>query len=287
MRREPKAAHVGLHVINATMSVLLGISCGARIAQQGVLVNHLDLSRSSAGESPADIAQEGYIGRTAARFKWADVIGDDAPELLWQLERGAGIEVRDAGGRTLAILETPHYLTDFGAVLASRPDKSDVVLYTYPATPERGGRFTIIAMSDRHIVATWDVYPATEWFAVGQWHGREALFYLQRDVLTVRAADGRLLAEVTLPGAETFSRVVQVRTTSDGHLAVLISGDGYTPYHMMALLNTEDRLAYQEIARENAYRLEVDEQAHVLEVWTKSRRWRYAAIPEDVNAPRR
>ena len=115
------------------------------------------------------------------RFEYADVVGDPEPEVLKQVRGGKALQVSDRGGRILTTLAPGYYVTDFGAIHASRPDKNDVVLYLYPTTPERAGTFSIVALPDEKTIATWDVHPATAWFAVGPWKGREALQEMERE----------------------------------------------------------------------------------------------------------
>ena len=268
--------------IVATAVTMLS-SCAQSIARQGVVLNQLGVTKEHVGPSNAGVATEGYVSRkSAARFKHADVTDGPEVETLKQLEGLRGVEVFDSSGRLLTTLETKHYLTDFGAIHASRADKLDVVLYVYPSTPDRGGTFSVVSLPSRTTVATWDIHPATDRFAVGRWKDQEALFYLQEDALVVRSPFGEELERLDVPGGRAFFRVVQVMTIAGGQTVVLASGDGYTRYHMVSVFDAQGQLTFHEIDKENAYRLESPETDASSDSWTvstRSSRWRYRVAP--------
>ncbi len=266
-------------LLSAVLGSAIATACDQHVAQRGVLIDHLGVIKERIGPSPPGLAaSEGYVSdKSAARSKHADVIGGAEPELLKQLEGNQGLEVLDSAGQRVTTLKTAGYLTDFGAVHASRPDKFDVVLYVYPSTPERGGTFSIVSLPSEQTVATWYIHPPTDRFAVGPWKGQEALFYLQGETLVVRSPLGPVLAQPEVPGGHVLGRVIEVLALAD-HTVVLSSGDGYTQYHMVSVFDRQGQLRFQEIERENAFRLEAPEAAtdeQSWAVWTFSHRWRY------------
>lgn len=267
-------------------ALTMAASCAQSIARQGVLLNQLGVSKANIGSSPEGLTTESYVSATRAeRVKYADLAGGPELETLRQLEAGRGLEVLDSSGRLLATVKAAHYLTDFGVIHASQSHKPDLVFYGYPSTPDRSGTFSILAFPSQTMVATWDINPATDWFAVGVWKNEEALFYLQGDMLVVRSPFGREVRRLDVPGGRAFARVVQVMTLSDGHTVVLASGDGYTRYHMVSVFDDEGQLKFHEIGKKNAYRLEAPGPTDTSSVWrssdgswtvwTQSDRWRY------------
>lgn len=273
------------------MVAVVSSACGARPQHLGILTNHAALIKQSLGPSPPNIQRSALAsaqpdadiikkslgtGRLGyARVKFADVVGDDVPEILiGGSGKGCAVAIlSQAGGRLFSVC-SDRYMTDFGAVHASRSDKADVVLCTYP-NKQRGSTFEIRTAPDQRTVATWDELPPACHFAVGPWQGRESIFYLQGDAMTVRSPRGELLARIDVPGASVF-RDIYVAPLPDGALAVVGSGNGYTSYHMVCLLDREHRLVFQDVDEERAYRLIPNDDGSSFDVWTNTRRWRYS-----------
>jgi hypothetical protein len=265
-------------------------ACGAHIAQMGILVNHIGMSRELLGPAPPGVyegqfADPDHLRRSGyARLKRADVLGDEAVELLVELRAGAGhahggVEIRDESGRTLIRVLTKHYLTDFGAVRSSRTDKMDLVLCEYPTAmrPHRQSTFSILTLPDQQLVATWDEVPPACTFAAGVWNGHEALFYFQGDALTIRSRDGQLLRRIYVRNGNAF-RDIHVGTTAGGYTAVLGSGDGYTPFHTVCLFDSNGQLVFQDIEKGHAVKLETDEEQSSWQIWDRVNRWGYKEL---------
>ncbi len=265
---------------------LFASACGAHIAQLGILTNQVGMSREILGPSPPGLFAEGLADPANARrsgyarLKRADVMGDEALEILVELKPRTighgGVEIRDQSGHPLARVMTRHYLSDFGAVHASRTDKMDLVLCEYPTAmhPNRQSTFSILTLPDQRLLATWDEVPPACRFAAGPWNGKEALFYFQGDGLTVRSPDGQLQTRIGVPNGNAF-RDIYVGAIDGRYTAVLGSGNGYTPYHTVCLFDSSGQLVFQEIEKGHAFKLETNEGKTTLEIWDGSNRWRY------------
>jgi hypothetical protein len=257
----------------AILVLLSHCACGDRPSRVGVLVNEIGIAKTRRGEAPADVTTRQFASSSSLlRARPADVVADDMPELLVELEDRHGIEIRDRSGARLARLTTTEYLTDFGAISASRPDKQDVILFTYP-NAAHGGTFTVLT-AGQHEVAKWDEYPPPGGFAVGTWARQPAVFYVQDDHLTARSAMGRPLAWLNAPEGRLFNARQSARIADD-RTVILASGNGYTPYHMVCVYNATGKLVFQDIANEQAFELQARETASAFTVITRSSEWRY------------
>lgn len=256
------------------------VACGQRPAVTGITTNRSGLVKTRLGPSPADLAARVIDGRSDQR---GQLVGDPAPERLVRLPGSDTIEVRNAADVRIAAVTTPFHITDFGTVAA--PDgvadgSAQLVVHTYP-NASQGATYTVFAgnVFDGHLreVTRWDELPATSRFATASWRGSPAVFYLQGDVLVVRAADGRQLARLPAPDAGMFSEV-HVLTASDARVpgretvVVVASGNGYTPYHMVAVYDA-GQLVFHEVGDEHAF--EVSSSAGGFVVSTRSARWEY------------
>jgi hypothetical protein len=255
-----------------TGALLAMIGCGSSPSRVGITVNQISVSKVRLGNSPADLAMR----QVALSSPWArvqaDVLGDAAPEVLSPLPGGRGLEIRNQAGTRLGMVETAEYLTDFSTVPSWTSDKQNFVLYTYPNT-ERGGTFRVLA-PDQQELATWTVMPAPGRFTVAAWKGTTALFYTHGDSIEVRAPTGEGL--MRLPAAEGhLFQSIRVATLSEDRLVVLLSGDGYTPYHMVCVYDLAGQLLFQEIADEHAFELEAEPNASSFVVFARSSRWEY------------
>src|SRR5437016_5645885 len=230
----------GLKQCCVTAMVLVATGCGHTPSRLGVLVDMIGVTQSGLGPSPQDVASREFLQGSLLRAKPADVAGDATPELLVEIGDGKGIEIRDQAGRVLSEIRTPQYLTDFGAIAAPDSPKSLLVLYTYP-NAQRGGTFTVMT-EGKVETATWDEYPPTGRFGVGEWRGHPALFYLQDDSLIIRSPTGALLQRLPAPQGHLF-RELYVRAVANGRTAVVATGNGYTPYHMVSIYDS-DRLLF-------------------------------------------
>jgi hypothetical protein len=256
----------GLSILTATAQ------CGNTPPHLGIALDELRIRKSLVGPAPTDIATNEFAPGSTRRIKRADVAGDQDPEELIEMVGAAGVDIRSRAGQLLAQVPTKEYLTDFGAVRLPGRQKESLVLYTYP-NPEKGGTF--IVFDERfNPLASWTESPPPGRFAVGQWNDRPALFYLQGDSVTVRSATGEKLASLSAPEGQLF-RGIHVHSLAGGRLAVVASGNGYTPYHMTCIYEGE-RLRFREVAAEHAFALEPGDAPSNFIVSTRTSRWKYA-----------
>ena len=206
------------------------------------------------------------------RFTRADVTGDSAEEILVEIDRGRGVEIRSQDQRIIDRVLTTEHLTDLGAIAQKDSAKENLVLYTYP-NATRGGTFTVMSV-DRTEIGRWEVHPPPSRFDVGTWQGEPAVFYFQGAALVIRSSVGEVMARLQAPLAEKFSRIF-VASGYGGRTIVLASGSGYTPYHMVCIYDADGSLAFQLIESEHAFRLEADESRPEFFVYARSDKWRF------------
>jgi hypothetical protein len=171
---------------------------------------------------------------------------------------------------------TADYLTDFGTVPSPIPGKHNIVLYVYPNS-EGGGTFRMLD-SDLEERASWSVSPAPGRFTIAAWRGTTALFYTVGDSVEVRTPTGESLARLSASDASNFQGI-RVAALPEDRLVILLSGDGYTPYHSVCLYDAAGELLFQETGSEHAFDLEVEPNTSRFVVSTRSSRWQYAVGP--------
>lgn len=255
-----------------TIVVVASTGCGHSPSRLGVLRDEVGISRSRVGASPRDVFERDYLPGTTTRVKTADVVGDGAPELLVEGTRGEGIEVRNQSGVLIKAVRTPDYLTDFGAVAAATGTGSVLVLYAYP-NAAKTGTFTVF---DRSLAATarWEEGPPPGRFASGEWARQPALFFLQKDTIVIRSASGTKLQDLPAPDGRMF-RDIFVQPLGNGRTAIVVSGSGYTPYHMVCVYDGA-RLVFADVEMDHAYGVERDGGGPGFVVTTRENRWRYS-----------
>ncbi len=291
-------------LISVTAS--LTVSCGAHLTNLGILTNPAGIGKIAVEAAPPNIhlrrwdvsvqpnaaALEKIVGGKInyTGFVYADVAGDGEDEVLiggaaklctdpaspgpWP----STIVVASYSGerRFLLCTQGRGQVYDFGAIHASRPDKFDLVVCRYPVE-HLSSRFQILTVPDLNVVATWDEpKPAPCEFTVGRWEGREAILYWQHgDVLTVRSPRGELLARIPIPDANAFT-YIDMALLADDAMALVGSGNGYTYFHMVCVLDREHRLVFQDIEKEGAHKIEAAKNGRAFDVWTNTTRWRYS-----------
>jgi hypothetical protein len=90
----------------------------------------------------------------------------------------------------------------------------------------------------------------------------------------VRRTDGELVKRVEVHDGAAFGSLF-MNTLSNGYIAVVGSGDGYTPYHTVLILDRDGQIAFQEIDDDHARGLTVGGNGTEIEVMTSRRKWRY------------
>jgi len=251
--------------------LFLGAGCGGSPPSPGVTMNHAGLMKTPLEATPGELGR--VRSRALVREKQADVMGDDQLETLAAQPGGVGIEIRSKeGGRTVRIA-APAYLTDFGAARSSRPLKQDVVMYVYPSD-DNVGTFLLVNPENGEELARWNEDPPPSRFVVGTWQEAPAVFYTQRDRIVIRKPAGILLKRLLSPGAERF-RDLYVEHQQQGGLVIVGSGNGYTPYHLVAVYDSANEPVFQEIGIEHAFALDIEEGRRSFVVTTRTGRWRY------------
>ena len=248
------------------------VACGQRpdvtaaeAAKAAMTTNRLDLVKTRLGPSPPDLAARVVDGRNDRREQ---LVGDATPERLLRLSFSDTIEVRNANDVRVGAVTMPFHITDFGTTPA--PDgESQLVVSMYPNTG-KGSTYAVFDSGLRE-VSRWEEFPVTSRFATASWRGGPAVFYLQADALVARATDGRVLARLSVPGGEIFSEV-HVIDAGDARLVLVASGDGYTPFHLVAVYEG-GQLVFHEIGDEHAFDLSRTMSGFV--VSTRSAQWEY------------
>jgi hypothetical protein len=266
-----------LIVTNLLIVVTVSPGCGERVERLGVLVEEIGMTKSSLGPSPADVPALHYAPGSGPvsnfrRMKKADLTGDGQLESIIGRENLSGVDVFGPTGSEIIRLDTAR-LIDFGAVQASRTDRSDLVIYTYPFNGKTG-TFTILQIPEQRQVATWDETPGPPAFATEQWRGADALWYFRGGRLVIRDVKGQLLLDLPVPEAVDF-RWIYTTEVGDGYVAVLTSGNGYTPYHMVCVFSEDGALRYQEVAEEHAFDIRRGNRDGQFDVFSRSVQWRY------------
>jgi hypothetical protein len=255
----------------STGVILAAAACGHTPSRLGVRLDDVGVVRSRLGSSRADLPFRDHVSGTAKGFKLADVLGDDRPERLIPLPKGAGLEIRDESNRLLKTVKTPDYLTDMGVVPAPGTKEPLLVLYTYP-NKQKGGTFTVLSAASER-VASWEELPPPGSFAAGEWRGQPALFYLQGDTIVIRSPAGRRLQELEAPEGSSF-RDVFLQTLTNDRMVVVASGSGYTPYHMVCVYSGA-RLVFQDVETEHAFDVETVPDGSGFVVTARGSRWKY------------
>jgi hypothetical protein len=245
-------------------------------------VDQIGLDKVRPGNSAVDLPTRQLASSSPlARSTRADVLGDPRPEILVALPGGRGVEIRDEANAPLRVVQAMDYLTDFGTVFSSSVGKQQIVLYEYPNS-EGSGTFRVLDSGLQELVS-WSVTPAPGRFTTADWKGTTALFYATGDGIDVRASTGEALARLSASEAGTFQSI-RVATLPEDRLVVLLSGNGYTPYHTVCLYDAAGQLLFQEIGDEHAFSLEVVPNASRFVVSTRSTRWQYT-VPAASSAP--
>lgn len=256
------------------VSVLL-TACGQAATPLGILVNRAAVVREFVGPSTIDPASFGLVSRgSLRRVHRANLIGDDAVDTVTELERGRGVEVTDGSTGAVTRVETPDYLTDFASVREVHRENESLVLLAYP-NATRGGTLSVIRLPDIRPASRWDELPApSSWVGVADWSGEPTIFYLRGDQVVLRSPDGRTRGALVLPGGHVFSRLHPAALAA-GRTVLLASGNGYTPYHAIAVFDADGTLLFHEQEKEHAFRVRVGADGRSFEVDTRSSLWRY------------
>ena len=268
------------YLLGPCLIVTVGCVLGseAPVPKKGVLVETISVKKELIGPAshPVPSLLKAFTG--SMRVERADLLGDAALEQIVEVERpaGKGLEIRSDKDQVLDVIDTHAFLTDFAAIPSSRPGKSDLVLYLYPTRmrPQRQGTFVVMAMPDKREIASWDESPPPGRFGVGLWHNVPAVAYFQGNDLVVRKTDGGLLKRIDVYDGAAFGRLF-MDTLGNGYVAVIGSGDGYTPYHTVLILDNNGEIVFQEINDEHARGLSVAENRTEMEVFTSRKKWRY------------
>jgi hypothetical protein len=283
-RRHPVAAVPSPNAEDRTMRTVLltmcavCVACGqrpeitaARAAMEaGVITDRLDLVKTHLGPSPPDLVARVVDGRSN---RLEQLVGDGAPERLVRLAFSDTIEVRNVSGMRVGSVTMPFHITDFGTTSAA-DGVSQLVVSMYP-NARKSSTYAVFDSSLRE-VTRWEEFPVTSRFATASWRrpGQPvvpAVFYLQGDRLVTRTTDGRLLARLPPPGGEIFSEV-HVIDADAARLVLVASGNGYTPFHLVAVYE-EGQLVFHEIGDGHAF--ELSPAANGFVVSTRSARWEY------------
>jgi hypothetical protein len=261
------------------LAACVAAGCGRAPTFLGVLVNELSLTKTwvEPGEQTSTGRTPAHDKRAGGTTIQADVLGDAALETLVATARGEGIEVLDQRGQRASFVSAPGYLTDFSVLPAANLDKQDLVLYMYP-NDAGGGTFTVLTPHGQ-ATASWTESPAPGGFAVGRWDRRDAIVYLRSGHLVMRSREGRELLEIPVPESDAYD--VRHTIAVGAHTIVVASGDGYTPFHMVLVLEPGGRLVFAEVERDQASHLE-SIGAGAFTVRTRSGGWRYSLPPSRV-----
>jgi len=208
-----------------------------------------------------------------ARFAVADVMADEAKEILVQAGRGKGLLIYSSAGELLEQVESTGYLTAFGTADVEGGPKEEIIFYVYP-NESGGGTFQIV-QARGEVIREWDSAAVGD-FEVVPWAGEAPkLLMIRKDAFVLDSTDGELVAEFPAPHASYFRSVTSSRLSGSGPV-FLASGSGYRPHHMLCMFDDDGELLYQEVGSGRAYSLFVPEPAESeLFVAIENKVWRY------------
>jgi hypothetical protein len=242
----------------------------------GVLVNELGVSKTPIGPASRDVASTGFLAPDSLlRVRSGDVVGDQTVDTIVETDTHRSVEVRDGNDATVTTIPAAAYVSDFIPLIDPSAPKQSVLLYLYP--DEQGGAtFSVVKVTGLQPVATWrEDTGGGGHVATGSWGGGAAVFYLQNGAIVVRGIGGDLLTRITVSGLQEFS-YVYASTLAEGRTVFVVSGNGYTQYHMVVIVDRDGRVQYQARDSEQAFRLAVGAEASQFDVETRSTVWRYA-----------
>jgi hypothetical protein len=265
-------------VPNSSMRRIVLAVCGLAVAgcghsvNPGVAVNTIGVSKRLVGRAAADAPFRGYAPDSTRKRRVGDVAGDAAPDEIVEDARHQTLTITSARGAQTTFT-TGDYISDFAVVRKEGEAKRRLVVHTYPNV-QKGSTFTAFAPADNRILAAWNEFPpASRGVAGGTWRGRDAVFYMVRDDLVIRTVEGEPLERLTIPGINSFSDVY-VDTLANDRTVLVLSGDGYTPYHAILVLGADGAVVYHERAAEHAFGLKAIA-GHTFQVETRSQIWEF------------
>jgi hypothetical protein len=257
-------------MVRGFLCALMMSGCGDTVRPLAVLVNQANVTKEAVGlegrDPSAPMPVDSFV-------RMANVVGDAAVDQVSPLPQGKGLEIRDGSSGRVLRLPTTEYLTDVAVVRDPGSIVDAVVVLTSP-NANGGGTYSVFALPELTPRVVWQEERVVSRLGTGVWNREPAIFYLRADAIAVRAADGRLLTEVAVPGAQAFSRVFTAPLGGD-RTVILASGDGYTPFHMVAVFDGRSTLLFHEQAAEHAWRLAVAPDGKSFDVDTRTKRWRY------------
>ena len=260
-------ARVGIVVVAA-----ISCGCGNSVKDIGVLVNTAGVTKESAGTSPREAPGRDVLPGTLRTIRAGDLLGDDRPETIVESEERKSLEVRGENGQ-VAKVPFEDYIADFTVVPGNGEANGSLVVHTYPNS-QGGSTFTVLGFPGARTLATWDEKPpASQGVHAGAWNGSVAIFYLAGDTVVIRGPRGEAVARLPLRGATAFSRIYTVSLGGE-RTAAALSGDGYTPYHAVAIFDRDGTLLFHEQAPEHAFSVTSDGES-AFRVETRSEVWRY------------
>lgn len=255
----------------ALLSGLGAAGCGEAV-NPGVFVNTLEVSKRAVGPAPSDIASHDLLAGTLRTRRVGDLVGDAAPDVIVEDEIRKKLEIRSAEG-VVTSLPMAEYISDFAVIPKHNDGLRRLVIHTYP-NADRGSTFTVVVPSEHRVLNTWtELPPASRGVRSAVWRGREAVFYMVRDELVIRSLESEPLSRLTLPGINSFS-TIQVENMASERTVLVLSGDGYTPYHAIVILNADGTVAYHEHATEHAFGLKATADDK-FQVATRSQVWEF------------
>lgn len=247
--------------------------CGNRVDDIGVLVNTLGVVKEAVRASPPEAPGRNLLPGTFNRMRMGDLLGDDRPESIVEADDRKSLQVRGEDGSVKRV-SRDDYIADFTVLPAAGSDKDSLVIHTYPNS-QGGSTLMVLALTDDRTLASWDEKPpASRGVHAGRWQGSQALFYMVGDDVVIRGERGEPLARLPLRGATAFSTIHTVTMGGD-RTALVLSGNGYTPYHAVAILDRDGAVVFHEQAPEHAFSLKADGE-NAFKVETRSQVWRYS-----------
>ena len=221
----------------------------AFISEVGVKTNGASIEKSSLSNLPEGDWQRLDFQDPVANGLRADVLGDAAPEdLRFEVHRdglvGAktSLLIRDSQGTLSNTIHPAGYLTFFQTANADEDPQNEIVMYSYPSP---AGQSMEVVNGDGSVLYRWETRTEGR-FDVIAWEGAPCILTPERDSFAITALDGHPIDRLQAPFAHRFSRIVG-RRLAGGMLVVLVSGSGYTNYHMVCVFDAYSKLVYQEV----------------------------------------
>lgn len=239
----------GLLVLVIFLDGCLGMQKVPRfIRDTGVKTNQWQISKEHLESLPKGSWTLLDLGYSSDAVK-VDVMGNSDLEVLRSVVHRKGLvgtktalQIWSGQGKLLRTIPAAGYLTFFQAANIDDDQKKELILYNYPSPL---GKTIEIFKADGTLLYSWDS-SLQGYFDVVDWNGSPHILSIEENAFAILSMDGVLVSRLAAPQAQYF-RQIRGKQLSNGSLAILVSGDGYRPYHMVCIFDDRQELVFQEV----------------------------------------